>query len=169
MFKVNPEDKTNAARIANNGSFLQQITQIPASYFHYYTSHKSAARVTPNTVPKGVHNFSVSQPGKRKKVIEGPFILHYPCCGINHFIQKYKTLGNFGDRWFGEGTQTPIHLASHLNGRDIVGSANEEAIAAYYRDNFVFSEPALVEALIKRGLCRRISEPSAFLNSHKHA
>ena len=169
LFKINPEYKPNASLISKNQSFLDQITEIPQSFFHYYSSYKSAVRVTPNTLPRGVHNFSTPHNGKRIKCNEGPFILHYPCCGIDHFIRKYKTLGTFGDRWFGQGGQTHINLPSHLNGRDVVGTNDEEAITAYYADHFVCASPDMVEALITRGLCRRITAPSTLMQPAKRA
>ncbi len=163
LFKVNPEHKTNAALISKNQPFLAEITEIPQAFFHYYSSYKSAVRVTPNTLPRGVHNFSIPHDGKRIKRNEGPYILHYPCCGIDHFVRKYKTLGAFGDRWFGQGGQTHINLPSHLNGRDVVGTNDEETIAAYYADHFVCDAPQTADALIARGLCRRITAPASLL------
>ncbi len=163
LFKINPKDKANAVLIRENKPLLKQINQIPPSFFHYYASHKSAVRVTPNTLPKGVHNFSVPTMDKYTKTFNGPVILHYPCCGIDHFIRKYKTLGSFGDRWFGQGSERRIKIESHLKGRDVVGSNDSEAIQSYYTNNFVFSAPALVRELTERGLCRRITAPAAIL------
>ncbi|MFK7846955.1 MAG: glycosyltransferase family 2 protein [Rhodothermales bacterium] len=165
LFKVNPEINPNKSLINDHKTLLNNIPQIPPSFFHYYSSHKSAVRVFPNTMPKGVHNFSTPKGGTRKKFIDGPMILHFPCCGIAHFKQKYKTLGAFGNQWFGNGSNFHIKLDAHLNGRDIVGTKNDALMESYYLNTFVLSDQVSKSALLHAGLCRRIQNPAKMLHS----
>ncbi len=165
LFKINPELKPNWGRIKKNRELIKKIPQIPHKFFHYYSSHKSAIRVYESTIPRGVHNFSLPPNGVRRKFSNGPMILHYPCCGIDHFKQKYKTLGSFGDQWFGNGSRFFINLDAHLNGRDIVSTNDESRIASYYISNFVLSSQQDINALLNAGLCERIIMPSSMLKS----
>ena len=166
LFKVNPEIKPNIDLISQHETLINSIPQIPPDFFHYYACHKSAVRVFASTMPRGVHNFSIPPKGTRKKFIDGPMILHYPCCGIKHFKQKYKTLGAFGNQWFGSGSHFFIEIDAHLNGRDIVGTNDKALIESYYLDNFVLSDEASKNALLEAGLCHRIHEPGTILNKH---
>ncbi len=162
LFKINPARESNKALIQQHKPLLQTVPQIPPSYFHYYTSGKSAVKVRPSSLPKGVHTFSTPAHGKSAIADSVPVILHYPCCGIDHFVQKHRTLGAF-QRWFSD--DKPIEIKAHLSGRDVVGSGDEQSIDAYYEENFVYSDASLVETLIDAGLLVRISEPAVFLQS----
>src|SRR5262245_29586539 len=91
-----------APRALSGGSFskaqielLNSMPELPANFFLYYGNGKQAGRVTEKLLPLGVHAFRPSS--LEEEVSTDAVILHYPCCGFDHFWRKYKTLGKFSD------------------------------------------------------------------------
>lgn len=166
LFKINPTLDNNAGLIQKYSNELHQIPQIPPAFFHYYVEGKAAVRVGPSTLPKGVHNFSTPPAGKRLVPHEDAVILHYPCCGFQHFKQKYVTLGNFDNQWFGKDSNITIQVQSHLDARDVIQTQDAAQIEAYYVNQRLISDEELVRWLLNAGLANRIAGPAQFIQAN---
>ena len=84
-----------------------------------YTNGKSALNINSNAIISGVHGFVGgstynSQIGK---------ILHYPSCNFEEYVNKYKILGKFSDKWW---DQIDIPIVFHTESRDIIGSCTDD-------------------------------------------
>lgn len=155
----------------------------PTSYFTAYASGKSAVRLPRRSsrseadktvpaagavlpVPFDVHKFLVPNGIGGWRVprtltctdgldhTDAPVVLHYPACGFNHWLSKYKLLGKFADHWWG---RVPCRIPAHLQSRDVVQRQNRERCEQYYRWHIwgnVLGEHAVMEA---HGLLRRIT------------
>lgn len=88
-----------------------------------------------------------------------PVVLHYPCCGFEHFWNKYIAMGRFPDP---PGITTlPFHSLS----RDVVQEGDREKARSFYIENAVISDQAAIDRLIEGDICCRILEPSAIIAS----
>jgi hypothetical protein len=157
--------------------FLQRFPQRPR-YFNYYHWGKAAARLDPGLLPgMTVHEFTVpGQPlpsladafqpstrAHRQPVLStDPCILHYTIAGFDEFVRKYRVLGPFPDRWFGNGVDIKTAIPFHVAARDAVADADPGVAAAFFRDNVLFS-PSEVDELIERGVCSRFPQPARVL------
>ena len=142
------------------------ILQIPPRFFHYYKNGKSAARVQKGLQPNGVHTFEVSAGEMAAAVPEDPVILHYPCCGFDPFWNKFITLERVYaeglETWWGKDITNRVG-PFYLDARDVVHRRDIEAARAFYRDRYVISDDAHVQALIEHDVCCRILEPAQLL------
>ena len=97
-----------------------------------YINGKSAVRVGVGTVPDGSHRFSSTSAGRRLQSRSfsqsGPCILHFINCGFGEWRRKYRSLGNFADKWMGT---TQIPFGFHLESRDILAAVDRECECAY--------------------------------------
>ncbi len=137
---------------------------IPPTWFHFYSNGKAAARVTDRLGVNGVHRFRVPPDAVSIGGGRTPAILHYPCCGFQHFRRKYETLGAFGDRWYDQFDIRSAIGSTHLDARDVVHTGQFEQMARFYASRFVMDNPADAESLIEGGWCTRIREPALWLN-----
>ena len=90
-------------------------------------------------------------------------ILHYPCCGFEHFWRKYVTLGKFADQWWGKYDIEAMIGPFHLQARDVVERGDRDAARAFYRQRVAMEDPRLVAELMRHGFLKRISIPRAIL------
>lgn len=87
-------------------------------------------------------------------------VLHYACCGLNHFIRKYETLGAFGDKWYDK-IDIRERQPSHLLSRDAV-LAGPAAAERFYREVYLDQLRDHLPELEERGIVfRRTLFPEA--------
>jgi hypothetical protein len=180
LFKINPATSALANTEEKWRPIIKLIPQLPERFFLYYKIGKSAVRLNEQVIPESVHSFEfLEQPrltpppvetadAQPPKFItsEEAVILHYPCCGFEHFWSKYVILGPFSDKWFGKipiVTSLPIHLDS----RDVVLRGDREAAIDFYRQYFMLGEMAVM-LLANNGLVCRIDQPSMLLREKRN-
>ena len=132
--------------------------------FHLYGNGKGAARVDSRLVPESVHAFARSRPdgtldSRHEACGADPLILHYPNCGLTRFLTKYRTLGPFGDRWFGVNDV----IAFHRQARDVVASGDEARARQFYRDRVMLHSAEDADILANLDILRRLTRPAALL------
>lgn len=164
LFK--PPPGFNAGLASAQGQALLAATpQLPPPFgFHFYTNGKSAVRLdAPGLRPTGVHTFARLD-GPTRQESAAAYVLHYACCGFEAFWRKYRTLGHFNDRWFGQ-TDIRTEIGTlHLEARDVVMNGDRQAALDFYRQRIAIEDLARVAALIDAGLLLRIPEPGQCLN-----
>ena len=145
---------------------IDQTTQVPPTFFHFYGNGKAAGRLADALKPDGVHRFSRTDRDVSSSTASPfPVILHYPCCGIGHFRRKYETLGAFRNYWFGTNDIRAKIGGTHLDSRDVVSTSNPHLIEAYYRKHFVMDDLSVVNQLLATPYFSRISEPALYLTT----
>lgn len=171
LFKVNflafSRQWLDAAKL----TLIKAIPQLPNGFFRFYVGNKSAARVRETLLPAGPHEFylpeerlvKINSSIRGQSTGKSPIILHYPCCGFQHFWNKYVTLGQFGDEWYGK-VDIRRTVPVHLEGRDVVMKGDLDEAREFFERKFVIRDPADIEKLLTSGLCCRIPEPSQILS-----
>jgi len=112
--------------------------------FNAYSNGKSAVRVNSTAVIGGVHGFH----GENNYASQVGKILHYPSCNFDEYINKYKILGKFEDKWWNS-VQIPFKF--HTESRDIItecakrellGETNacENSVRDYYNKSNVYNK-----------------------------
>jgi hypothetical protein len=91
-----------------------------------------------------------------------PVILHYACCGFQHFWQKYKTLGSFPDRWFGR-VELSRQVPFHVQARNVVMTQGREAARKLYQEVVMAGGEQETRDRLEAGTFCRIVEPSRLL------
>jgi hypothetical protein len=174
LFKKNYSLEPMPPLTANQRRLIRKIPQLlPDHLFLFYANGKSAARVNDALLPNGGHRFKYAHRGlggskqKHPRLCRDAIILHYPCCGFKNFWRKYKMLGSFPDRWFGQVEIREAIGSFHLESRDVVLQCNRRAARTFYEQRVVMKDRKLTDALIKTGILCRITEPSEFLRSRK--
>ena len=163
LFKRN---RTGAAPLTpEQHALLASIPQLPPRFFHFYHGVKSAARVQAGLEPFGVHYFRLPTGALDHHATNGPVILHYACCGFDHFWNKYRALGAFADRWFERQDIRTSIGDTHLDARDVVATGDRARARDFYRRRFVLSDRAQADALVAHGLARRLPDPVRLLQS----
>lgn len=172
--------------------YLKEVTLFKKSYFHLdkkqkqilnnlndgninlrfiaYGGGKSAAKVSNDTVPFGVHEFKP----KRKYYLkedgittpQGPIILHYPECGFNYFWKKYIILGNFPDKWFGE-TNIAERVPFRIEARDIVQKNDKKLAKEFFKRKVMITGKQAIQQFINSGLLCRITVPSEIIEKER--
>ncbi|MEO8132654.1 MAG: glycosyltransferase family 2 protein [Betaproteobacteria bacterium] len=174
LFKSNrntfPEGQFNATQARLAASFAQ----FPENFFLFYSNGKAAAFLRRGVVPDGVHRFSAKSyprpgqgapsPAQRERVIADCWILHYACCGFANFMDKYRVLGLFSDRWFGRVDIRGSIGDFHLGARDVVASGDPGRALAYYRTRALLDDPDAIGELIRVGLLARVTGPALWLS-----
>ncbi|GAB4033933.1 glycosyltransferase family 2 protein [Spirosoma jeollabukense] len=153
LFKRNRESLTNFQ--AN--WLLKNLTNL-TPYFNFYKNGKAAVFVTPNSFPDGVHEFKSINASVL--LTNGPFILHFPCCGFEHFLAKYRTLGQFSDSWFNCGEAIEHIIPVHSWSRDVVQTHDMSRIKAFYDQIFINRIEYVKDAALQAGVFVRIELPS---------
>jgi len=112
----------------------------------------------------GVHRFRSRSRGIRRVWSKRSFILHYPSCGFERFLNKYKMLGNFEDRWF-EQIAIRNQMSFHAAARDLVFAGDFRGARALYQERVLMCHvgDAARERLLEQGGLRRIREPARLL------
>jgi hypothetical protein len=147
--------KRNPLAVAADGIDLTATWPSGRPYFVAYSNTKAAVRVADDVRASGPHEFV--SPSRQLQVgtfQRGPVVLHFVDCGFEHYWRKYRTLGAFGDRWYGEydiASRVPFHLVS----RDAITRGDREAAEELYRSSIMIDDPVLVDRLLASGVLYR--------------
>jgi hypothetical protein len=90
---------------------------------------------------------------------EDAVILHYPCCGFEHFWSKYVSRGHFEDKWLDRVEIAPF-IPFHIEARNTVMRGGREEAQELYRRRVVISDQTIIDRLIKSELACRIVNPA---------
>jgi Glycosyl transferase family 2 len=129
-------------------------------YFVAYRNGKAAVRVMPGVSTSGVHVFDVHETSRQTVSIANPYVLHYPNCGLDYFIRKYRLLGAFSDKAFEQFPRPSCHLES----RDVVLRGDMAEIRAFFDQHILCRNAAEADSLLEADLGRRITGPRDFLS-----
>lgn len=145
-------------------NWFSSHVELQGPYFSFYDNGKAAALVTESTRPMGVHGFE----GTTEPVCLtcGPVILHFPCCGFDHFLAKYQTLGKFGDRWFDRGEAITEVAPVHGWSRDVVQTDDVARIRRFYNEVFIHRFDHVKDACLRKGIFTRVQLPSLSQLTH---
>jgi hypothetical protein len=165
LFKIAPQALTGGTFSAEQAEILRSIPKLPDNFFLFYGNGKSAARVSEYLLPAGVHKFRVEAGGPEGEISTDPIILHYACCGFEHFWRKYKTLGAFADKWFDSIDIAETGNVFHLEARGVVSRNNREAALEFYKERVVIDDAESIARLVESGLCCFVEDPSRLLQS----
>lgn len=157
LFKMNPRLLLNERYNDEQLAYINRLSQFPKAFFHFYGNGKSSAKVSEELLPFGAHRFKVAE----NKVTENykksdPFVLHYPCCGFNHYLAKYKSMGLFNDKWIGRFEIRDYIGDFHVDSRDKIHHEGVDKAQEYYREK-VFIDKADIIAGLEIGILRRIT------------
>lgn len=97
-------------------------------HFLYYWNGKSAGKVSTELIPEHVHGYKNHQ---ENDVTADPCILHFPVCGLTNFVDKYKILGFFKDKWFDVGNISEL-IPFHIEARNVVNTSSTDEIRNFY-------------------------------------
>ena len=150
--------------ITEAGVRLAQTTpQLLPNFFHFYSSGKSAVRLSAAGMrPEGVHTFLRPDGKFNAGQSMRHFVLHYPCCGFDAFWTKYVTLGKFPDQWWQKydiAGVSPLHLEA----RDVVATGDRDAALAFYRQRIAMQDRERVANLLAFGILERFTQPQEVL------
>jgi len=117
--------------------------KINPGIFNAYSNGKSAVKVNSPAIIGGVHDFY----GGNRITSNIGKILHYPSCNFDEYVNKYKILGKFADKWW-DSVQIPFKF--HTESRDIItecstreelGETNacENSVREYYNKSNVYN------------------------------
>jgi hypothetical protein len=134
--------------------------------FIAYQTGKAAARLDRDPVPWGVHRFRFRTDPSRSLRSRSCRILHYPSCGFSRYIAKYKMLGAFEDKYFGQ-VSIRDNLSFHITARDLVlGDLTLQARELYQvRVMLRDCDARSRKHLLKTGGLLRIRAPSEALST----
>jgi hypothetical protein len=163
LFKKPPDSLPGGCLDDTQTRLIKSIPQLPASFFLFYGNGKQAARVTEQLRPHGVHRFRSS--AGVDEVSEDAVILHYPCCGFDHFWRKYSRLGNFSDMRLGWIDLAALGNIFHLEARNVFLSGDRARVHDFYRERVVLEDEEQKSKLLKSGLCCRFHEPTLKLKA----
>jgi hypothetical protein len=177
LFKANPNLSAGGRFSPAQNALLASMPGFASQFFLFYSNGKAAARVRPGLVPDGVHRFHKTRYPRRgqEAIAAGPApvervsgdcrVLHYACCGLAAFTEKYRVLGHFGDRWFGNVDIRRAIGGFHTAARDVVATGDDARIRAFYRERAMLDDPAKIHALIDAGVLERIDAPARALQA----
>jgi hypothetical protein len=124
--------------------FIEGVNfKINPHIYNAYANGKSAVNINSTAIIAGVHDFVG---GNKLSSTKGK-ILHYPSCNFDEYVNKYKILGKFGDKWW-DSVQIPFKF--HTESRDIItdcsarelsGEENacENSVRDYYNNSSVLN------------------------------
>lgn len=176
VFKKNVKCISGGVFTDQQSATIQSVPQLSEQFFLFYSRYKSAARVSKGLLLPDIHWFRL--PDEQKERWSGRrsistffsqqrLILHYSCCGFEHFWNKYTTLGRFPDKWFGNVDIAKKIGPFHLKARDIVAVGDREVAMEFYKTRVVINDEQVINRLIDEGLLARIVGPSSILNDFK--
>ena len=163
LFKKSPDSFPGGSLNDKQTRLIRSIPQLPASFFLFYGNGKQAARVTEQLRPHGVHCFRSSE--GVDEISQNAVILHYACCGFDHFWRKYSRLGNFSDMRVGWIDLAALGNIFHLEARNVFLSGDRARVRDFYHGRVVFEDDEQKSKLLKSGLCCRFHEPSRKLKA----
>lgn len=116
-------------------------------YFKFYRNGKAAANLHSKIKSDGPHRFQgKSEPELRLDAS----IFHFPCCGLNHFISKYKRLGNFKDKWF-DYHDIKEDFPMHIQSRELLNK-NPEPAEVFYTREFINYDKQWLQEFLDKGI-----------------
>src|SRR5262249_37411707 len=125
-------------------------------YYHFYDSGKSAVNLKREKLETaGVHRFQSKSRNLTSTIVRPECVLHYACCGFEHFWTKYATLGAFGDAWWGKIDIAQSIGPFHLDARNVVATGDRDRARAFYRERQALYDREKAQDLIVAGLARR--------------
>jgi hypothetical protein len=192
LFKKNELHLTKGQLMAR-AETLRSFSKKPPVHFIAYGNGKSSGKVSDRLISSGPHYFKNTPPSfllKHRRLFSlykvlsqpiewfrriglhynAPIILHYPCCGFDAFLRKYKTLGKFPDRWLGQ-HEIKNFLPFHLESREMVASGDIDQVEQFYREKVMVGDADLKALLLDRGIFCSITGPASIcgsLNVKKH-
>jgi hypothetical protein len=167
LFKVNISHQGGLRFDARQMALLRSAHFADEHFnFHLYNNGKAAARIDADLLPVTVHEFGRVMPDgsldRRHEICgDSQLILHYPNCGFSNFVTKYRTLGSFGDKWFGVNEVFRFHREA----RDIVAQGDDAKARQFYVDRVMRNPADDVDLLIEQGILKRIEGPAHLLAS----
>lgn len=180
LFKKNLSAPVAPSLRARQNRIIKSVPQFNPNFFLFYDVGKSAARTADNLLPSSAHAFihltkenahrlnpdlspsDDATPDAGTITSQDAAVLHYPCCGFEHFWSKYVTLGRFDDKWL-ERVEIARLLPFHIEARDVVMRGDREAAREFYQRRAVISDQAVIDRLIECELACRIDEPSQLI------
>jgi hypothetical protein len=165
LFKVNPMLRGKLRYSSQQIGVIAQARFPQGDHFNLYGNGKAAGKINRSLVPANVHRFERRGLFGRKLEPKGTIvgdnavILHYANCGMQQFMTKYKTLGNFQDKWFGE--QDVINF--HREARNVCATGDEEAMQRFFHERVMLHPQENLELLLKEGVLARIDAPANLL------
>jgi hypothetical protein len=160
LFKRAPATLDGGWYNSRQKEIIASTHQLAPNFFLFYGNGKSAAKVVDGLASNGVHKFRNTKTKVQREIVKNPFILHYPCCGFEHFWNKYRSRGRFQNKWFGE---IDINEPFHLESRDVVMQGDRHAAREFYERRVVIRDEGQIISLTESGLFCRIQEPSKIL------
>ena len=136
----------------------QEAFEYGNKYFLYYSIGKSAAKVCSDLLPVTVHSYQESS----SDLCSNPVILHYPVCGLDHFLKKYQILGAFEDYWFGK-VSILHHMPFHLHSRDVIKKKDLSSALDFYKTRIMMTNQNWISACVEAGLFFRTDIRSSLL------
>ena len=146
-------------------------------YFLFYDNGKSACRAGIAATPKNQHLWQLpaglrsctALADPRRMDVEGfreckdPCILHFAVCGVQWLAGKYKTLGNFPDKWLGS---MPINDSFHKDAREayLSGLSGTDTMKELFAEQ-VMLDSVQAGIQITCGTCIRLTDHLATLDS----
>jgi hypothetical protein len=182
LFKKNTLAPVPPSLRARQNRILRSIPQLNPNFFLFYNVGKAAARTGENLVQSSVHTFiyltrengeqlnadftsgASAAPSTDTTTSEDAVILHYPCCGFEHFWNKYVSRGNFEDKWLDRVEIAPF-LPFHIEARNTVMRGDREEARELYRKRVIISDETIIDSLIENELVSRVVKPSLQLAS----
>lgn len=152
---------------ASQKELIEASLEPDTTYFSYYGNGKSAVRLSKYVTPVGVHNFRYTNykrlnfisKWKTKFIEPTPCILHFACCDFDTFLEKYKTLGNFGDKWFDRGESIRNILPIHVKSRDICQQNELADVKEFYRVHFIEKDLKNLDLFLQEGIYMEVALP----------
>jgi len=158
LFKKNRRVLNNKA--SQKRIFKKYFTEMERDYFIAYGHGKSAARVGPDVYP-AVHNFKKETTKKELYLFGGPpsaflptatidelILYHYPNCGFNNYLNKYKLLGDFVLPKFNVYDKKSLHVMS----RNAYAAKDLIALENLYKRRVQFSDEVGIKRLVTAGI-----------------
>lgn len=183
LFKRNPRSMDGMALSAEQQAIINPLSQMPPHFFHNYVNGKSAARVSADLLPDGVHDFHLPQQQTTQAAIArklrrhdpftphhrwvvNPVILHYLNCSFDAFYAKYSRYDYYNafrnpQRMLGKFGQF------HANAANAV-QRGEAAARDFYAQHVMLTDPTDQQRLLDSQLATRINAPANWLAHSTH-
>eukprot|EP00929_Paragymnodinium_shiwhaense_P022030 TRINITY_DN14200_c0_g1_i1.p2 TRINITY_DN14200_c0_g1~~TRINITY_DN14200_c0_g1_i1.p2 ORF type:complete len:271 (+),score=43.81 TRINITY_DN14200_c0_g1_i1:180-992(+) len=145
-------------------------------YLLYYDNGKSVCRAGLGARPLSQHLWKLGSEHRsctaladprrldveNYRVCEDPCILHFPVCGLDWFLGKYKTLGDFPDSWLGGQVKLPASF--HGDARDACAEGTD-VIRNIFEREVLLDDPAQAERQVQSGVCLRLDDHASLLEA----
>lgn len=141
-------------------------TKNAGTMYNAYFNGKGGCKVIDKVYPNGVHDFKLNMNEVKDTISENDLvILHYVNCSYNEWVNKYKLLGKFSDKWW---NKKMIPLKFHKISRDAITNNNikfwENTCKQIYNNNVVINRD-VIDGLINDNKITKITKVNDILNS----